>query len=182
MVLTARETVEFFHLLFTRAFFAGLPDRTLVSIKGGINLRFFFQSPRFSEDLDLDVSTMAKATLENRVDRLLQSPLLLSPLKARGISIKEISKPKQTETAQKWKLGLASADADVQLRTKIEFCRRDDVSRDAFDELDHGSRSFRGEYDKVDSGIASKYSIPPFAATHYTALDAVPQKIHALMD
>lgn len=148
--------------------FDGLPDNTLVAIKGGINLRFYFQSVRFSEDLDLDVMTIAKATLENRVDRLLKSPLLLNPLKARGVLLTDISKPKPTETAQKWKLGIASADATIDERTKIEFSRRDDVAT--------------AEFDKVDPQIARAYAIPPFLATHYSAPDAVRQKIHALMD
>jgi hypothetical protein len=34
---------------------------------------------------------MAKATLENRVDRLLASPAVVAPLKSRGVTIKEIA-------------------------------------------------------------------------------------------
>ena len=164
--MTPRQLVELFHLLFVRAFFAGLPDKRLVAIKGGINLRFFFQSVRFSEDLDLDVMTMAKETLENRVDRLLASPTLIQPLRARGVAIKEVSKPKQTDTAQKWKLGLVHES--IEQRTKIEFSRRDDVST--------------AELEGVDAEIAKRYGIPPFLAIHYKTLDAVRQKIHALKD
>src|SRR5687768_1538565 len=101
-----RQAVELFHLVFVRALHASLADKTLLAIKGGINLRFFFGSPRLSEDLDLDVFTMSKGTLENRVDKLLASPAVVAPLKAHGLVIKDISKPRQTETAQRWKLGL----------------------------------------------------------------------------
>jgi predicted nucleotidyltransferase component of viral defense system len=164
--VTARETVELFHLAFVRALFQGLPDKTLVAVKDAINLRLYFESIRFSEDLDLDITTMSKEALENRVDRLLQSPLLLSPLKARGVLVKDISKPMQTDTVQTWKLGIATADASVDERTKIEFSRRDDVSA--------------AEFAKIDPEVAAKYAMPPFAATHYGAEYAVRQKIHAL--
>jgi predicted nucleotidyltransferase component of viral defense system len=52
--------VELFHLVFVRALFSELSDKRLVAIKGGINLRFYFQSVRFSEDLDLDVAGLAE--------------------------------------------------------------------------------------------------------------------------
>lgn len=47
-----------------RALFADLPDKRLLAIKGGINLRLFFhrlffQSARYSEDLDLEVRILA---------------------------------------------------------------------------------------------------------------------------
>ena len=49
-VMNTRQVVELFHLVFVRALFSNLPDKTLIAIKGGINLRFYFQSVRFSED------------------------------------------------------------------------------------------------------------------------------------
>lgn len=167
-MLTPRKMVELFHLRFIQAYFGTLPDKTLVSIKGGINLRFFFQSVRYSEDLDLDVMTIARPTLENRVDRLLKSPALLAPLKARGLVIKEVSKPKQTDTVQKWKLGIATADASVEERTKIEFSRRDDVSA--------------AQLEKVDPEITRAYGASTVLATHYAAADAARQKVHALAE
>jgi predicted nucleotidyltransferase component of viral defense system len=164
--MTARETVELFHLVFVRALFAGLGDKRLLAIKGGINLRLFFQSVRFSEDLDLDVTTMSKEALENRVDRLLKAPAVVSPLKARGIIIQDISKPKQTETVQKWKLAVASPTASIDQRTKIEFSRRTTVEA--------------ASLDPVDTAIANAHGIPAFLATHYRCAEAVRQKIHAL--
>jgi len=164
--MTAQEIVELFHLVFVRAVFASLGDKRLLAVKGGINLRFFFQSVRLSEDLDLDVVTMSKEALENRVDRLLKAPAVVSPLKARGIIIGDISKPKQTETVQKWKLAVADQAASVDQRTKIEVSRRTTVEA--------------GGLDPVDAGIANAYGIPVFLATHYRCAEAVRQKIHAL--
>jgi predicted nucleotidyltransferase component of viral defense system len=166
--MTGRQIVELFHVVFVRALFANLSDKSLLTLKGGINLRFYFQSIRFSEDLDLDVVTMSKATLENRVDRLLASPTITSPLKARGIVIQDISKPKQTNTVQRWKLEVVSASASIADRTKIEFSRRDTIDSSTLD--------------RVDAQISDAYGIPPFLANHYRCAEAVRQKIHALAD
>ncbi len=166
--MTARQIVELFHLVFVRALFANLGDKSLLAVRGGINLRFYFQSIRFSEDLDLDVVTMSKAALENRVDRLLASPTVTSPLKARGIVIQDISKPKQTTTVQRWKLEVASPSASIRDRTKIEFSRRDTVATAALE--------------RVDTQIANGYGIPVFLASHYPCDAAVRQKIHALAE
>lgn len=166
--MTARQIVELFHLVFVRALFANVGDKTLLAIKGGINMRFYFQSVRFSEDLDLDVITMSKAALENRVDRLLASPTVTSPLKARGIVIQEVSKPKQTQTVQRWKLEVASPSASIRDRTKIEFSRRETVKSAVLE--------------RVDEEIANAYQLPAFLANHYTCADAVRQKIHALAE
>ncbi|HTR55752.1 MAG TPA: nucleotidyl transferase AbiEii/AbiGii toxin family protein [Kofleriaceae bacterium] len=166
--MTARQIVEFFHLVFVRALFANVSDKSLLAVKGGINLRFFFQSVRVSEDLDLDVVTMSKAALENRVDRLLASATVTSPLKARGIVIQDISKPKQTDTVQRWKLEVASPATSVHDRTKIEFSRRDLIDAAA--------------HERVDAQIANAYEIPAFLANHYRCDAAVRQKIHALAE
>lgn len=164
--MTARQIVELFHLVFVRALFANVGDKTLLAIKGGINMRFYFQSPRFSEDLDLDVITMSKGALENRVDRLLASPMITSPLKARGIVIKDISKPKQTNTVQRWKLEVASPSASIHDRTKIEFSRRD--------------AGQAGVLERIDDQVANAYDLPAFLANHYPCAHAVRQKVHAL--
>ena len=116
--MTSRQTVELFHLLFIRALFAGLGDKSLIAIKGGVNLQFYFQSVRFSEDLELDV-TMGKGTLTKRVDGLLKSPSLLAPLSARGIRLGDVPKPKQTDTVQRWKLSVKSSSSALEERTKI---------------------------------------------------------------
>ena len=59
MRLSARATVELFHLVFLRALVAKGEDKGLIALKGGCNLRFYF--------------------VKNKVDRLLRSPLVLAP-------------------------------------------------------------------------------------------------------
>ena len=63
---TDRQAIEVFHLLFLRSFGARV-DKTLFALKGGCNLRFFHRSIRYSEDMDLDIRTMAPATLRSNV-------------------------------------------------------------------------------------------------------------------
>ena len=166
--VTARQTIELFHLVFVRALFANLGDKRLLAIKGGINLRFYFQSIRFSEDLDIDVITMSKLALENRVDRLLGSPTITSPLKARGVVIQNISKPKQTATVQRWKLEVVNPSAGISDRTKIEFSRRPAADQTAIE--------------RVEAQITDAHGIPVFLANHYRCEEAVRQKIHALAE
>jgi predicted nucleotidyltransferase component of viral defense system len=165
---SARETIERFHLVFLRALVAKGEDKGLFAVKGGCNLRFFFGSVRYSEDIDFDVGVVAKGTLKNRVDRLLASPLVVAPLRARDVDVVDVSTPKQTETTQRWKVGLRAVGLPVDLRTKIEFSRRARIDGAAFE--------------AVDGNIARAYMLSPFPATHYTAAKAIAQKIHALAE
>jgi predicted nucleotidyltransferase component of viral defense system len=166
MTVTARQAVELFHLVFLRALVAKGEDKALVALKGGSNLRFYFGSVRYSEDMDLDVVVISKTTLKNKVDRLLQSPAVLTPLAAKGVRVVETSAPKQTDTTQRWKAGLRVDGSDVPLRTKIEFSRRDEIDGVAFE--------------ATTREVLRPYGLTPFLATHYASHAALAQKIHAL--
>ena len=52
MAWTVRQVVEMFHLVFLRALVAKGDDKALFALKGGCNLRFYFGSLRYSEDID----------------------------------------------------------------------------------------------------------------------------------
>lgn len=166
MSLSVRQSTELFHLLFLRALVAKGEDKSLFALKGGCNLRFFFGSVRYSEDMDLDVAVIAKETLRNKVDRLLRSPALTAPLKAHGLTIVETSAPKQTETTQRWKVGLRRDGEELPIRTKVEFSRRDAITGTKFE--------------AADREVLRPYGLTPVLATHYTADTAIRQKIHAL--
>lgn len=161
-----RGAVELFHLAFLRALVGKGQDKALFAVKGGCNLRFYFGSVRYSEDIDLDVTVVAKTTLQNKVDRLLESPLVAAPLKSQGIQLTDVSAPKQTETTQRWKVGLTVAGRNAALRTKIEFSRRGKMS---------GTR-----FEVVPSEVLRPYGLTPFLATHYEAAAALAQKVDAL--
>src|SRR5438105_4480277 len=121
-----------FHLVFLRALTARGEDKALFALKGGCNLRFFFGSVRYSEDIDIDVAVVAKGTLKNKIERLLYAPTVAGPLKTHAIEIVDISAPKQTDTTQRWKVGIRAQGAALPLRTKIEFSRRQSLTATTF--------------------------------------------------
>jgi predicted nucleotidyltransferase component of viral defense system len=155
-----------FHLVFLRALVAKGGDKGLVALKGGCNLRFFFGSIRYSEDMDLDVVVVAKDTLKKKVDRILHSPAVTAPLRTHGLTIVETSAPKQTETTQRWKVGLRRQEDEVPIRTKVEFSRRDTIEG--------------AKFEAAKREVLRPYGLTPVLATHYTTAAAIRQKIHAL--
>ncbi|HEX7481134.1 MAG TPA: nucleotidyl transferase AbiEii/AbiGii toxin family protein [Polyangiales bacterium] len=166
MALSARQCVEMFHLVLLRALAAKGQDKALIALKGGCNLRFYFGSVRYSEDIDFDVVVLAPGTLKNKVERLLHSALMTAPLKTQGIEITDSTAPKQTDTTQRWKVGLRARHIEVPIRTKIEFSRRDEIDAAAFE--------------SVGRELLRPYGLTQVLATHYTVHAAIDQKIHAL--
>jgi predicted nucleotidyltransferase component of viral defense system len=162
---TDRQAIEIFHLLFLRAFGSRV-DKALFALKGGCNLRFFFRSIRYSEDMDLDIHTMAVGTLRSNVDRLLEAPPFLQALRAQGLGIARTTQPKQTATTQRWKLTLRIDESGAEVPTKIEFSRRclDDPKT----------------VEPVDATIIRAYRLYPVIVQHYALQAAFAQKIAAL--
>jgi hypothetical protein len=149
-----RQCIEMFHLVFLRALTANSKDKSLIALKGGCNLRFYFGSVRYSEDMDLDVTVIAQGTLRNKVERLLRSPVVASPLKTMGLEVTDTSAPKQTPTTQRWKVGLSARHLALPLRTKIKFSRR------------HAAGDV--VYEEVDRELLRPYGLTQVLATHYT--------------
>jgi predicted nucleotidyltransferase component of viral defense system len=157
--------VEQFHLLFL-AFLGRKVDKAQYALKGGCNLRFFLGSIRYSEDMDLDAGNLERHVLRDRVNGILASAPFSEILRARGIAIEHINEHKQTDTTQRWKLGLRVDGVAVALPTKLEFSRRgmaDEVS-----------------FESVDPIVIRGYHLPPVMANHYTADAAFGQKLGAL--
>ena len=161
----SQQVVELFHLHFCRALFSG-EYRSRYVVKGGCNLRFFFGSIRYSEDLDLDVAVGAPGTLKHRVDKLLESPALRLPLRGAGIELSGVSAPKQTETTQRWKIALAVQGLGVLLRTKVEFSRRTKPKDTAVD--------------AVRPEVALRHRLTAPVLCHYRLGEAIAQKVEAL--
>jgi predicted nucleotidyltransferase component of viral defense system len=158
--------IESFHLSLLRILEARLNRENWV-VKGGVNLRAWFGSRRYSEDLDLDVIECAQHVLRERFDKVLTCRPLAEVLTTQGIEIARISKPKQTDTTQRWKFELKAAGVSVPLHTKVEFSRR-------------GTRDEEYALEPVRSDIVRPYGVPAPTANHYTARSAVRQKIQAL--
>ena len=161
-----RESIELFHLVILDLLGRKV-DKKLYALKGGCNLRFFFKSIRYSQDMDLDVSTaLSKDKLQVIMSRLLESKTMEQILDVKGIRIQEKSSPKQTDTTQRWKFALLVPRSSVPLRTKIEFSRRGMKPGLAFD--------------SIDANLIRTYELTPILASHYRREDAFVQKVIAL--
>jgi len=160
-----RQTIEIFHLLFLRELGARV-DKTLFTLKGGCNLRFFLKSIRYSEHIDLDIHTMAVGTLRSNVNRLLEAQSFAQALRAQGIEITKTTLPKQTETTQRWKLTLRITASGTEVPTKIEFSRRGLAGERAVE--------------SVDAEIIRTYRLYQVIVQHYSVYTAFAQKVSAL--
>lgn len=158
---------EIFHLEFLRWFGRKLEGNDY-ALKGGVNLRFFFRSIRYSEDMDLDIQKVGVERIKKIVMDILSTHGFSDSLKFFGIEKiipPNIVKAKQTETTQRFKIHLLTHSGE-DLFTKIEFSRRG-FMRSAVIEL-------------VSSEILRSYKMSPLLVPHYEAVSAVEQKIQAL--
>lgn len=166
-ILNQLQLRELFHLEFLRWFVRKAKPDTY-ALKGGSNLRFFFGSIRYSEDMDLDIAGVKVFTLRENVMKILRTQALRDSLKPFGIEKivpPDITKAKQTETTQRFKVHLITS-AGEDLFTKIEFSRR----------------GFKEEavIESVSEELMRRYKMPPILVAHYGAISAVKQKIEAL--
>jgi len=158
---------EVSHLEFLRWF--GKKVRTnYYALKGRVNLRFFFNSFRYSEDMDSDIHTIKIGELRDVVMKILQSISFQDSLKSFGIEKvipPDIKKAKQTTITQRFKIHLITS-ANEDLLTKVEFWRR----------------GFKGNSvaEPVSDSILRSYKLPPLIVSHYDIQSTIIQKIEAL--
>lgn len=160
---------EVFHLLFLERLFA-VSSASQYVLKGGVNLRFFFQSPRYSEDMDLDVVAGSVATLKKNGFKILEDKGFARAMQAFGVSeirLNDPAKAKQTETTQRFRVRLVT-NAGIELPTKVEFSRRQrDESYGVVTETIPGERT-------------RPYGRLGFPCPHYDGRSAALQKARAL--
>lgn len=165
MNLSNVQVVEFFHIAFLEALSKRLDPARFV-LKGGANLRYFFDSQRYSEDIDIDLLGGQSWPLEKKVDDVLESGALKALLRIGGLAVDEFSKPKQTETTRRWKVAVEASGHAEPVRTKIEFSNR------------NGDRRY--SLDPVPSRIVAPYALRPPSVQHYTEDAPAEQKVKAL--
>ena len=160
--------VEAFHLAFLRAFAGSAPTESFC-VKGGCNLRFFFGSDRYSEDLDLDLTDLPVHQVRDKVLSILESGGLNATARTYGVAHvrpPNISRAKQTETVQRFKVHLITTSGE-DLPTKIELSRRG---------MDSPIRT-----EVVRPEVLEAYRMPALILPHYSAAAAARQKIRALV-
>lgn len=159
------QIIEFFHLAFLQVLQVRL-DQARYVVKGGANLRYFFESLRYSEDIDLDAVAIEPLKLEATVDEVLAAPAMRLLLRTGRLVVKHVTKPKQTATTQRWKPLIEVSGRQVPVRTKIEFS--------------HRSTDSRRDLDAVPDHVVAPYALRAPTMLHYTADAAIEQKIGAL--
>ncbi len=159
------QITELFHLAFLDVLSRRLDPARYV-LKGGVNLRYFFGSQRYSEDIDLDVNGVEPWGLEDKVDGVLGSGAMKALLRVGGLGIAEFSKPKQTKTTRRWKVALEVSGRSELVRTKIEFSNRNGEQRYCLE--------------AVPSHIAAPYALRSPSVQHYTEDAPAEQKAKAL--
>jgi hypothetical protein len=87
-------------------------------------------------------------------------------LRIRGLAIAEVSKPKQTETTQRWKVAIEAPGASQPVRTKVEFSHRGG-------EGGHCLEAIPGH-------IVAPYALRRPSVQHYAEDVATEQKVLAL--
>lgn len=141
-------------------------DKSLYALKGGCNLRFYFRSVRYSEDMALDIHTISVPTLRNNVERALQANAFRQSLRTHGIEVSDVLAPKLTQTRQRWKIALEATGLGLTLPTKIEFSRRG---------LEADLR-----VEAVDAEMIRAYRLYPVFVQHYSVHAAFARKVMAL--
>jgi predicted nucleotidyltransferase component of viral defense system len=160
------QVIEVFHLLLMQVLTAHSRDWFI--LKGGANLRYYFDSVRYSNDIDLDFFGREGSYVTRSVDAALTGTPFKVLLGQQGLVVAESTKPKQTETTRRWKFGVARQDETKDLiRTKVEFSNRGITSDDIL-------------YETIPSQIVDPYAIRPATLSHYGFLAALEQKIAAL--
>lgn len=167
-VYTPLQLRELFHLEFLRWFGRKIKAK-FYTLKGGVNMRFFFNSFRYSEDMDLDIQGVKVDVLKDVVMKILQASSFQDTLKPFGVERvvpPDIALAKQTQTTQRFKIHLMTF-AGEDLFTKVEFSRR----------------GFKGEVivQPVLAIILRTYKLPPLLVPHYDIQSAIMQKIKALV-
>lgn len=159
------QLIESFHLAFLHLLQRQLDPARYV-LKGGANLRYFFESVRYSEDIDIDLVGVEPWLVTKKVDDLLGSPAMGIILRSSGLAVSEFSKPKQTPTTRRWKVSVDAPGHSHPIRTKIEF----------------SNRSGEGRYklEAVPSRVVEPYALASPKVQHYTGEAATEQKIRAL--
>lgn len=163
--VTHAQAIECFHLAFLQVLGSRV-NRNHYVVKGGANLRYFFDNHRYSEGIDFDALIEETWKLEDKVDDVLASSAVVALLRSKDVSIRQTSKPKQTDTTRRWKVLLDVPGREEPISTRIEFSHR------------NGDR--RWLLEPVPSRVVSTYGLRAPTLLHYTAAPATEQKVRAL--
>jgi hypothetical protein len=165
--LTPASIRELVHLLILEELAVSRP-RSRVIVKGGVNLRLFFASPRYSEDMDLDGHPDGSADIRTCIARLFDRDFTrrVQAFGIRGLDPGQ-GPNKDTQTTFRYKFGVIGGGG-VRYPTKVEVSFRE---QDVADEV---------VTETPPQAILAAYGLEGFVVHHYALNAAVRQKIQAL--
>lgn len=185
-----RQLREAFHLLFLQRLL-GRSDPRLYVLKGGANLRFFFDSPRYSEDMDIDVLGGSVATLKKNGYGVLEDRGFRRSLAALGVVDVEINDPeraKHTSATQRFRARLVTA-AGESWPTKVEFSRRPALGQGPARQGGRAPALGLSVADvppilmeSISPAVAGAHRQLAFRCQHYSGKAAAAQKLSALVN
>lgn len=160
------KAAELIHLAFLQVL-ASQVDPARYIVKGGANLRLFYQSPRRSQDIDLDFLGDASWAIEERVDQVLGGRTFKDLLRLGGVTMSTPTKPKQTDTTRCWKFTVEAPGGT--LNSKIEFSARP-----------HADPEY--QLDVLTPAVGRAVGLRAIRVQHYLPTAATRQKIRALAE
>lgn len=163
--LAQAHVIECFHLALLQVL-PGHLKREHYVVKGGANLRYFFKSVRYSEDIDFDALLDEQWKLAEKADSAINSAALALLLRQQDIVIASVNSSEQTNITQRWKVLLQPRGREGTISTKVEFSRRDGEKR--------------WKLESVPSDVVRRYGLRPPTLQHYLEGAATEQKIAAL--
>jgi len=162
---------EAFHVLLLEHILGQIGPRLV--LKGGVNLRLFFGSPRYSQDIDLDAEPNSRSAVRAAIRKSLRDPYVRKRyIQLGGGDLRLPDRPaKDSETTLRYKFGVVTSGG-IDLPTKIEISFRARPSLDV------------GTVDPappaLDEYRSSSPASAPLLVPHYGRLPALRQKIGAL--
>lgn len=163
--VTAREVV---HLLLLEEI-GKVRDGEVVALKGGVNLRLFFQGVRYSEDVDLDGVPEFSQAIRSTIKGIFRDRAFSKRLRELGIRGLDPGEGpnKDTNTTFRYKFGVV-LPGDIRHPTKVEV---------SFRPRHPGDRTV---IEPVPRRFVEEYDIAPLPICRYVLEAAVRQKIAAL--
>lgn len=163
--VAAREAV---HLLILQDL-ARLRGGRCVTVKGGVGLRLFFGSVRYSQDMDLDGARDASPAIRDTLKGIFEDARFTRRLQQLGLRELDPGQGpnKDTQTTFRYKFGVV-ARGGVRYPTKVEVSFRPPHPND------------RTTVESPDLTLLAQYNLGPMKVAHYVREAAVRQKIEAL--
>lgn len=151
--LTPASTRELVHLLILQELAEARPQGGVI-VKGGVNLRLFFESRRYSEDMDLDGHPDGSDEIRRCITRLFDDRDFTRRVQAFGIRELDPGQGpnKDTETTFRYKFGVFGGGG-VRYPTKVEvsFREHDEYRGQVLEFLEEAERETQGTEDAWDA-------------------------------